>query len=364
MPLVRLRGRALALAFGSLMIGACAAVPPPVFTPPHETSPAAAVDPRDEAHAGRVSGRLLTADGRPLIAGAIILSPLNGEAPPPSAPDDVYLGPDGSFEFRNVPPGQYQIRARGQTSRSASQLYATFNITVGDRDLTGIDMILAPGSSVSGQLVVEAVRTPRPTSFQGVRVRAPFADGSSFGDAVSGEVGPDGAFAIDGLMRGTHVITVEGLRAPWVLASVSHRGRDITDTGFEARARQDLQDVRVTITDVASEIAGLVLDGDGAGVAGAIVVAVPPGPQFWRPTSRRLGVTRADDAGRYRVRGLPPGEYRLTASLDLDPDGLHRPGVLEALASSGVPVTIRGTETRQVDLRLVASDGRIAAARR
>jgi hypothetical protein len=34
MPLVRLRGRAFALALGGVLAGACTAVPPPVFGPP------------------------------------------------------------------------------------------------------------------------------------------------------------------------------------------------------------------------------------------------------------------------------------------------------------------------------------------
>jgi hypothetical protein len=349
---MRLRGRALALAFGGVLWGACAPMSPPVFTPPPQGAPVADVEPRTDASGPRVSGRLLTADGRPLINGVIMLSPLDGEPPPGSLLKDVDLTPDGGFEFRNVPPGQYQIRARGQTQPSGPSLYGTFTISVSDRDLTSIEMRLAPGSRVSGRLVVEAVHTPKPLSFAGLQVRAPFADGSSFGDAVSGDVGSDGRFAIEGLMGGRHVIVVEGLPPPWVLASVSHRGRDITDSGFESRPRQDLQDVRVTITDVASEIAGLVLDGTGAGVPDVVVVAVPPAPQYWTPTSRRLGITRTDASGRYLLRGLPPGEYRLTASRDLEESALQRPAVVKDLASSGAPVTLRGAERREIDLRV------------
>jgi hypothetical protein len=349
---MRLRGRALALAFGVMVAAACAPLPPPVFTPPPAGPPVEETEPRVDGGGPRVTGRLLTADGRPLITGAIMLSPLDGEPPPGGRLDDVDLTPDGGFGFRNVPPGQYQIRARGQTQPSGPSLYATFTITVSDRDLTDIDMTLAPGSRVIGQLAVNAVRRPKPLGFAGIQVRAPFADGSSFGDTVSGEVGPDGAFVIEGLMAGRHVIVVEGLQPPWILASVSHHGRDITDAGFESRSRQDLEDVRVTITDEASEITGLVLDGTGAGVPDVLVVAVTPAPQFWTPTSRRLGSTRTDSSGRYRLRGLPSGEYRLTASRELDASALQRPAAVKDLASGGVPVTLRGPERREVDLRV------------
>ena len=67
-------------------------------------------------------------------------------------------------------------------------------------------------------------------------MRAPFSDGSSFGDAPTGEILANGSFIIRGLMSGSHIITVEGLPYPWVLKSVTYRGQDITDTGLEPTA--------------------------------------------------------------------------------------------------------------------------------
>lgn len=307
----------------------------------------------------RVSGRLTTPDGRPLVSGALIASPVPGDGLPTIASDDVWILPDGRFEFRNLPPGRYEIRGRGETEPQGTSLFATFQVTIRGRDVKNVELALIQGASVTGRLVVEAVRTPKPVPFSGVRVRAPFADGSSFGDALTGDVGPDGAFSIRGLMAGRHVITVEGLPEPWVLKSVVHRGQDITDTGLDAQSRQAFQDVRVTITDVAGEIAGLVLDGGGAAVGHALVLLVPPSPQYWGPTSRRLRAARTGTAGRYRISGLPPGEYRLVASLDLDETDVAREDVLRAAAAGGAPVRIAGVESRTVDLRLAD-----AAARR
>jgi hypothetical protein len=365
MPLLRLDGRALVLLAGCAIASACAPLPPPVFEPPAATAADGGPPPaRPEAAAGpRVSGRLLTADGSPLIAGTIVLRPLDGASPPAAAPDDAQLTPVGEFEFRNVRPGRYQIRARGQTQKTGPSLHATFGITVTDRDLANIKMILAPGSRVMGQLVVNAIRSPKPLSLDGISVRA-LSAGSSLGDAINGHAGPDGAFVIHGLMSGPHFITLEGLPYPWVLASVHHRGRNITDMGFDARPRQDLEGVRVAITDVTSEVTGRVVDGSGAGVPGAVVVAVPTLPQFRTPVSRRIALTEADDTGQYGIRGLPPGEYRLTALVEFDRAALGQPAALQALADAGSPITIKEVEARQMDLRVVSMDGRTAGARR
>ena len=58
----------------------------------------------------------------------------------------------------------------------------------------------------------------------------------------------------------------------------------------------------MTITDVASEVSGTVLDAEGRGVAHATVLIVPTCPQFRTRVSRRFG---ADVHGRGRPVSLP-----------------------------------------------------------
>lgn len=353
MPQERLGRRALAVAIACGLAGACGGTLPPPASPDAGPSrePAVTAAPAQPGSGVSITGLLSTADKRPLAGATVILRPLAADGAPPLA--DVELGPDGTFAFRHVPPGRYEIRARGQTIvPQVRSLVATFGVIVMDRPVTNVQLVLIPGASIAGRVLVEAVQSSKPPSFAGLRIRAPFSDGSGFGDAVTGEVSPNGAFTIDGLIAGGHVISVEGLPDPWLIKSVAHRGRDITDVGIEVEGGQEVHDVRVTIADVAAEIAGLVLDGSGAGVAHATVVVVPPAPQFWNPTSRRIQVTRADAAGRYRVRGLPPGEYRIVASLDLEPTDVHGLALLQRLAAAGAPMTIRGVESRAIDVRL------------
>jgi len=193
-----------------------------------------------------------------------------------------------------------------------------------------------------------------------VRIRAPLADGSPFGDAPTGDVQPGGAYTIRGITAGAHVIAVEGLPFPWLLKSVTHRGQDITDLGFEADRGQQLDDVRVTITDVASEVAGTVRDTNGAPVADAMVVILPVSQQYWTRTSRRLGLQRTDAGGRYRLRGIPPGEYRVLASTELDESEAHQRGLMQALSQVGLPLSLNPLEQRSLDLPVTS----VAAARR
>jgi hypothetical protein len=136
-----------------------------------------------------------------------------------------------------------------------------------------------------------------------------------------------------------------------VLKSVTYRGQDITDTGLEADSGQRLTDLRVAITDVASEVTGTVRDAEGHGVAAAMVLIIPSAPQFWTRVSRRFGRTSTGADGRYRYRGLPPGEYRVIAST-LDERDVYRRDLLRQLSNAGVTLSLDALSSRAIDLRL------------
>ena len=300
-----------------------------------------------------ISGLLSTEDGHALTTGAVTMIRVKGDDPFLAPTGDMMILPDGSFSFRNVPPGSYQIRARGETEPGGIARFAMFNVVADGRDVTDITMVLIPGATVAGTVIVHT-RTARPADLKRLRVRAPLSDGSGFGEALTGNVLDGGAYAIRGLMPGIHVITIEGLQDPWVLKEVTHRGQDVTDAGLDVNSRQRFDDVRVTITDEASEVSGIVRDGKSAGVPDATVAVVPLSQQFWTRTSRRLRLLHADGRGRYRVRGLPPGEYRAVASTDVDGTSFYKPDTIRALIETATPFSLSALEARVLDLPLTS----------
>ena len=62
---------------------------------------------------------------------------------------------------------------------------------------------------------------------------------------------------------------------------------------------------------------------------------------------------RTDAGGRYRVRGLPAGEYRAVASLEMDESEAYRPGLLRTSADRRRP-QLKNLEERVLDLPLTA----------
>ena len=303
----------------------------------------------------RVSGTIRAGDGRQLASGAVIMTSEENGVMSAVPPEDVTIRSDGTFSFRNLPPGRYQIRARGETRARGVPLFATFSLTVEQRDVSDVVLTLGPGGAVEGRVAVDPGATAGPPAYAGMRVRAPFSDGTSFGDAPTGDVRADGTFRIRGVMSGVHGVTVEGLPAPWVIKSVLHGDDELIDGPFDVGKGERLRNVRITITNVATEVQGSVRTAGGDRARGAVVIVLPVSSRFWTRTSRRVRVTRTDEGGRFVVRGLPAGEYRALASVALDEAEAYRPDVMRRVAASGVPLSLAEREARALDLVLSAA---------
>ena len=310
----------------------------------------------------RISGTLVPYDARQLLNGAIIMSPLAGEGVPMVAPEDPQLLPDGRFVFKGVAPGRYQIRARGQTDPDAAALFAVYSIEVLGEDVDGISMTLRPGAILDGAVLVESSHGSKPPELTDLRVRAPFIDGNSFGDSLTGTVQGNGSYTLRGIMKGDHQIVVDGLTPPWVLKSVLYRGSDITDLQLPIEGTERMHDVRIVITDVAGGVGGVVENPRQKPVANTGVLVCPKVPLFWVRTNRRMRVTFTDQQGRWSVAGLPPGEYFAVAAPFVDESDLNRRERLEALQAIGTPFSIASDASRPT-LTLTLNPSLAVAAR-
>ena len=149
---------------------------------------------------------------------------------------------------------------------------------------------------------------PDPTQF---RISAPSTDQSDFGPQPNARVDKDGRFTLSGVSAGSHLIRAGGNSRGWILKSVTVGGRDVTDTPIQVRSGETVSNVVVVFTDRQNEINGTVTDEQGAPVPDFTVLAFPTDASLWRPQARQIMTARPDQTGKYRIRGLPPGEYYL-----------------------------------------------------
>jgi hypothetical protein len=97
-------------------------------------------------------------------------------------------------------------------------------------------------------------------------------------------------------------------------------------------------------------ITGRILSADGTPAAGVRVAAVPSDlANLFRLDDGLFGITQTDESGRYRLEGLPPGQYRIVAGLlELL---TYYPGVKDGSTATILQVTSDSTKTC-LDFRL------------
>jgi protocatechuate 3,4-dioxygenase beta subunit len=243
--------------------------------------------------------------------------------------DGVTTGADGSFVLPAVAAGTWRLSATHDLGVVDSP-----PITVdGAHRRDGVVLVLAPAGIVRG-----TVRDARGRPVGAADVTVVVAGHVDWRTRRRAYAAADGTFAVRGLPR----------RAVEVVAW--------HPTGASAISRVDLAAVReaevALVLDVAGAIAGTVVDGAGAAIGDAQVIAEPaasgdPSTRAeWSVRGVPLAIT--DQAGAFRFVGLPAGEYRLRAT---------RPGAAAAAIEQAAAVAARPGDS---GVRLVvAADGRI-----
>ena len=289
-------------------------------------------------------------------------------------PPSVVPRPDGSFSAAGIAPGRYVLRARAEPATDAppATLWASEEIDVNGRDISGLVLRLQPGMSVTGKLVFDSATLPLPDPAR-VRLSLPVvsAPGASAQDAsilsiMSGghavTVEKDGTFAIRGAAPGMYRLSatppgltggqvVPGVRS-WVVTSITVNGRDLADLPIEIKAGEDVSDVVIVLSDRLTEIAGTVFDQLGRPTPGFPIVVFATNRDYWPAGEARVRRVQPASDGKYAVAGLPPGEYYVCAVTDVDPADLKDPAFLESLTSASIKITLTAGEKKPLDLKL------------
>ena len=239
--------------------------------------------------------------------------------------------------------------------------WAQEEIVVEGRDVDGLALRLQPGMKVSGRIVFDGAAPPAAAEVTRSRVmianipdRVGMADLANMMSALSlTSIKEDGTFEAGGLAPNPYRVqmmapglTIPGLVASasqgasptapppaWTTKSVMLAGRDVADAAFDVRAGQDISGVVITMTDRISEIAGRVIDGAGRPSPGYPIVVFSTDRRYWTFGSRRIQQSRPASDGRYRISGLPAGEYYVCAATEFTALELYSPEFLEQLVA-------------------------------
>jgi hypothetical protein len=301
----------------------------------------------------RITGRAFATDGQPFIGEVALMPSARSGALATSTPQRAQAV-NGSFEFKNLPPGEYAVQAGTsyKTKSIEGELGTTF-VTLGDVDVTDVVVRLSAGSSITGRVIFENASAPADMNLE-LSPLVVDIDSVSLMDnpAARAEVQDDGSFEMRGV-NGRRRLSVLQVPSGWTLKSISIHGIDVTDQplmfGSEA---QSVSDVEVLFTNRWSEVGGIAQDEDGNPLFEGVVVAFTTNRSQWYPRSRFVMRTPVRSDGVFLFRDISPGDYYVAAVIDevsRDEDvDLDNPDVLQALSSRALKVTAKNGERTSV----------------
>jgi hypothetical protein len=292
---------------------------------------------------------------------------------------------NGGFRFVAVPSGDYSLRvvqappagsSGGVTTFQAAgnvfttplgpppdrpptptepTLWASIPVSVGDADVTDVNVVLRQGVRISGRVEFTGAATP-PTPDQLTRtilLVEPLSGQLERMTTPPARVDARGQFTTVGVPGGKYVLRVGASPPGWMVKGAMLGDRDISETPIDLESG-DVTGVVLVFTDRLAALSGTVQATEAALRDGAMVVVFPAESKAWTEGvvgSRRLRRVTATEAGTYTVAGLPAGAYYVAAIPDMSTDWMD-PAFLESLVPIATHVQVEDAEQATQNLRL------------
>jgi hypothetical protein len=293
----------------------------------------------------------------------------------------------GSFTLTGVSPGSYLLVAT-----AAGGLMARAPIEVGDADVDGVSVTVAPGITVTGRVRLDGQPAGTNATLTGLRIElrpdrpalgvgtanTAVVSGASIGTvrdvALSGGVGPTGEFQVQNIPAGKYRVYVSPILVPVASASVSPDPAlpppppvapalqdafvksiqlgsvDLLNGGIEIdRAPQGQIEIVIGVN--RSALDGRVVSEGREPIPGATVVLLPDPARRARVDLYKSVTT--DEAGRFHMAAVPPGDYRLFAWEVIERGAWQNPDFVRVYEDRGTSIHAGDSGTLSVEVPVI-----------
>lgn len=271
-----------------------------------------------------------------------------------------YNATTGTFELSNVNPGQYTIVATvtdttappdrtGVPSRSVSS--ATLPVDITGADLENVVLALLPSSPLSGQVSILGTTNTQPSAVR-IQLR-PSANGVltstiGFNAPQVPAPGTDGSFRVEAMSPGEYRIAAN-LPQDFYLKEATYNQNDVLNKPFVFSAN-DNGKLEVVVSPGAGQITGLSLDEKSLPASGISMVLIP---DQHRDRNELFKNTTTDSNGKYTIRGIPPGDYKLYAWDSMEQFAWFDPDVMAKYESQGRPIHVTELSNQTFDMKII-----------
>jgi Carboxypeptidase regulatory-like domain len=327
----------------------------------------------------KLTGRVIDAEtGRPPQNATVSVSPRESSAT--SSPLDVLIGMDpgnsryngatGEFVVANVAPGSYWLQViapsanapppgpPNATPTTAEALAALSAINaarvpleVGSTDMDNLSLSVSSGIAIPGQLRIEGGTGNQNVSSFSVSLQSMSGGLSILTILQGGGVRPtaDGTFSIPRITPGDYKLVVNGLGTNYYIKDARLNQTEVLQTGMSISMPFNGA-LDITLGTGPGQVAGVVADATLKPVSGVQAVLIPEQLRN-RQDLYKNAVT--DQEGRFTLRGVTPGDYRVFAWEDIEPFSYFDPSFLRQYEQQGKLIHVGEGSSQTVDVKLI-----------
>jgi len=249
---------------------------------------------------------------------------------------------DGSFEIREIPPGNYMIRVIWRSDDGRMHV-AQQDFTVGNADVEGLMLTLGEGVNIPGRVTWDG--TPR-LERQGFVIGVMSTENEHFQNA-SAEVDDNNQFMLKDVHDGEFRLEAWGVSKDCYIKEVRYSDSIVPDATIRV-ARGAVGSLEITLSSRGAHVQGTVLNEDTLPAVGAWAVAIPD-----KKTRRASYSADTDQYGHFEVRGLPPGKYKLFSWGAPQQGAWEDPEFLKEYEAKATVIEVDEGDAKTVQLKLI-----------
>ena len=255
----------------------------------------------------------------------------------------------GNFQMRGVVPGSYILRA--DYMQENQRFSARLPLEVGGSNIDGVELALQPTAELAGRVVIEDNGDLKGATLNVIlrpRIMSPMMGGGG------GPVKEDLTFKLANISPDPYDFNLNGLPEGFYLKSIRLGQQDVTDTGVDFSQGVSAEQLTVVINPNGGQIDGAAQNSKGDPAVGATVTLIPD--ESHQSVSWMYKVASTDQNGRFSIKGVRPGKYKLYSWEDMEPGAYQDPDYVKPHESAGESVEVKEGGHDTVQLKVVPAE--------